>query len=60
MNKNSQTVLEEMKHQNVSLTTLGVSLGMFEFSLKKRLERGLTDAETQQILSILKGGKENE
>jgi hypothetical protein len=49
-----------MKHQNVSLTTLGVSLGMFEFSLKKRLERGLTDAETQQILSILKGGKENE
>ena len=58
MNENSQIVIDEMERQNVSLTTLGVSLGMFEFSLKKRLERGLTDEETKQMLTILKGGKE--
>ena len=57
MNENSKRVVDEMKRRNVSRQELALSLGMFDFSLKNRLERGLSDDETQRILNVLKGGK---
>lgn len=58
MNDNSRRVVDEMKRRKVSRMELALSLGMFDFSLKNRLEKGLTDAETQRILNVLKGGDE--
>lgn len=53
MNDNSQHVLEEMERRNIPKTKLACYLGMFDFSFDKRLERGLTDDETKQILSVM-------
>lgn len=58
MNDNSKKVINEMKHRNVSKMELALSLGMFVFSFEHRLERGLTDEETRQIMNILEGGNE--
>lgn len=58
MNENSRRVFDEMKRRNVSTSALALRLGMFEFSLEKKLERGLTDTETQRVLKVLKGGDE--
>ena len=58
MNENSQRVVDEMKRRDVSTSELALRLGMFEFSLEKRLEKGLSDDETQRVLNVLKGGDE--
>lgn len=53
MNENSQRVLDELKKRKIPLMKLGVPLGLFEFQLKKKLEQGLTDDETSQLLTII-------
>ena len=53
MNDNSQHVLEEMERRHVPKTKLACYLGMFDFLFNKKLERGLTDDETKQILSVM-------
>ena len=58
MNDNSLKVVEEMKKRNVSKMELAIALGMFVFSFQNRIERGLTDEETDQIMNILEGGNE--
>ena len=60
MNDNSRRVLEEMERRNVPKTKLACYLGMFDFSFDKRLERGLTNDETKQILSVMEGRFNNE
>jgi hypothetical protein len=53
MNENSRRVLDELERRKIPLMKLGVPLGMFEFQIKKKLEQGLTDEETKQLLTIV-------
>ncbi len=51
MNANSERILTEMERRNIPLRKLALSLGMFDFSLQNKLDRGLTDSETETMLS---------
>lgn len=53
MNDNSRKVLEELKKRNIPQKKLAYYLGMFDFSLERKLERGLTDEETKEAMSVL-------
>lgn len=53
MNENSQRVLEELTLRKASKKKLAYYLGMFEFSLDKKLSRGLTDEETKKAMSVI-------